>query len=263
MRLTAKGIYDKKKKGEKITVLTAYDFPSARILDEAGIDIILVGDSVGMVLLGYESTVPVTMRDMLHHTRAVTRAVKKSFVVGDMPFGSYDSPEKAVRNAKRFLKEAGADGIKLEGGKKVEAQVKALVDAGIPVMGHVGMTPQTASLLGGYRVQGKERKQAAEILKDAILLDRLGVFALVLECVPARLTEKITRKIKCPTIGIGAGPAANGQVLVLHDMLGFHSKVHPRFVRQYATLERDITAAVEKYRKDVLNEKFPSKDESY
>ena len=263
MRLTAKAIYDKKKKHEKITVLTAYDFPTARILDEAGIDIVLVGDSLGMVLLGYESTVPVTMRDMLHHVRAVSRAVKKSFVIADMPFGSYDTPDRAVRNAKRFLKEAGADGVKLEGGKKIQEQIKALVDAGIPVMGHLGMTPQTASLLGGYRVQGKEKKQAAEIEKDAGFLDRLGVFSLVLECVPAALAAKITRNIKCPVIGIGAGPAADGQVLVLHDMLGFHSKMHPRFVRRYASLENQIRGAVEKYRRDVLAGKFPSKEESY
>lgn len=263
MRLTAKAIYDKKAKREKITVLTAYDFPFARILDEAGLDILLVGDSLGMVLLGYESTVPVTMRDMLHHVKAVSRAVKRALVIADMPFGSYDTPERAVRNARRFLKEAGADGVKLEGGKKIQAQLEALVDAGIPVMGHLGMTPQTAGLLGGYRVQGKEKKQAAEIEKDAKLLDRLGVFSLVLECVPSALAAKMTRKIKCPLIGIGAGPAVDGQVLVLHDMLGFHSKVHPRFVRAYASLEREITAAVEKYRRDVIAGKFPSKEESY
>ena len=263
MRLTAKAIYDKKAKREKITVLTAYDFPFARILDEAGMDMILVGDSLGMVLLGYENTVPVTMREMLHHTRAVSRAVKRALVVADMPFGSYETPERAVRNAKRFLKEAGADGVKLEGGQKIQAQIETLVDAGIPVMGHVGMTPQTASFLGGYRVHGKEKKQAAEIEKDARLLDRLGVFSLVLECVPALLASKITREVKCPVIGIGAGPSVDGQVLVLHDMLGFHSKVHPRFVRQYASLEREITAAVGKYRRDVINGKFPSKAESY
>lgn len=263
MRITAKAIYDKKAKREKITVLTAYDFPSARILDEAGIDIILVGDSLGMVMLGYENTVPVTMRDMLHHTRAVSRAVKKTLVIGDMPFGSYETPERAVRNAKRFLKEAGADAIKLEGGQKIQAQIEALIDAGIPVMGHLGMTPQTASLLGGYRVQGKEKKQAEEIQKDARLLDRLGVFSFVLECVPAVLSAKITREVKCPVIGIGAGPSVDGQVLVLHDMLGFQSKVHPRFVRQYASLERDIKTAIGKYRRDVINGKFPSKEESY
>jgi len=263
MRLTAKTIYDKKKNKEKIVALTAYDFPFARILDEAGIDIVLVGDSLGMVLLGYESTLPVTMREMLHHTRAASKAVKKALLVADMPFGSYDTADRALRNAKRFLKEGGADAVKLEGGEKICEKVKALIDAGVPVMGHLGMMPQTASLLGGYRVQGKEKKEAKKMIQEAGLLDRLGVFALVLECVPARLAEKITRQIKCPTIGIGAGIKTDGQILVLHDMLGFKSKVHPRFVRQYANLEAVIQKAVETYRTDVLAGRFPAAKESY
>jgi 3-methyl-2-oxobutanoate hydroxymethyltransferase len=263
MRLTVKAVYDKKKKGEKIVALTAYDFPLARILDEEGIDIVLVGDSLGMVLLGYESTVPVTMREMLHHTKAASRAVQRSLLVADMPFGAYEDPLRAVRNAKRFLKEADADAVKLEGGRRVQKQIEFLVKSGIPVMGHLGMTPQTAGQLGGYRVQGKDKKQAASILQDAILLDRLGVFSLVLECVPMSLAEKITRKVKCPTIGIGAGPRTDGQVLVTYDMLGFQSNVRPKFVRRYANLEQQIRRAVTRYRRDVLNGKFPSKQESF
>lgn len=263
MRISAKAIHDKKAKREKITVLTAYDFPTARILDQCGLDVILVGDSLGMVLLGYESTVGVTMRDMLHHVKAVSRAVKHSLVVADMPFGAYDNPQSALRNARRFLKEGGADAVKLEGGKRVEKQIKTLVAAGIPVMGHLGMTPQTASLLGGYKVQGKEKKQALEIQKDAKLLERLGVFSFVLECVPAALAKKITRSVKCPTIGIGAGPETDGQVLVLHDMLGFSSGVHPRFARRYAAIEDEIKKAALDYKNDVIHKRFPTVKESY
>ena len=263
MRLTVKAISEKKKKGERIIALTAYDFPFAKILDEEQIDIILVGDSLGMVVLGYDSTVPVTMRDMLHHVKAASRGVQRSLLVADMPFGSYEDPARAVRNAKRFLKEAGADAVKLEGGKAVEKQVRALVQAGIPVMGHLGMTPQTAGNLGGYRVQGTNRSDANQIFRDAVLLDRLGIFALVLECVPAVLGRRITRKVKCPTIGIGAGPATDGQILVLHDMLGLEGKVRPRFVRRYGALEGAVRHAISGYRRDVLAGKFPSKEESY
>lgn len=263
MRLTAKTIYDKKKNKEKIVALTAYDFPSARILDEGGVDIVLVGDSLGMVLLGYENTLPVTMRDMLHHTRAASKAVKRALLVADMPFGSYDTAARALRNAKRFLKEGGADAVKLEGGEKIREKLKALIGAGVPVMGHLGMTPQTAGLLGGYRVQGKEKREAEKIIRDALLLDHLGVFAMVLECVPSSLAERITRRVKCPTIGIGAGVKTDGQILVLHDMLGFKSDVHPRFVRRYEHLEAVIRKAVEAYRKDVLAGRFPAAQESY
>ena len=263
MRLTIKSIYDKKKKNEKIIALTAYDFPLARILDEQGVDIVLVGDSLGMVLLGYKSTTPVTMRDMLHHAKAVSRAVQKALLVVDMPFGSYDTPEQALRNAKRFVKEAGADAVKLEGGRRIQEQIQLLIASGISVMGHLGMTPQTASQLGGYRVQGRDKEQAQEILKDALRLDELGVFSLVLECVPLTLAEEITDKIKCPTIGIGAGPKTDGQVLVTYDMLGFASSVHPRFVRTYVNLEAAIKRAVSGYREDVLKGRFPSKQESF
>lgn len=263
MRLTIKDIRGKKKSREKITVLTCYDYLFARLLDDAGLDILLVGDSLGMVFLGYESTVPVTMRDMLHHTRAVCRGVKKSLVTADMPFGSYDNPAQAVRNAKRFLKEAGADAVKLEGGARIKKQIEALVSAGIPVMGHLGLTPQSASQLGGYRVQGRESREAAAILKDAVLLDRLGVFSMVLECVPSALAAKITKAVKCPTIGIGAGAKTDGQVLVTHDMLGFEGKVSPKFVRHYARLGQEVRKAAERYRDDVKQGKFPSAGESY
>ena len=260
--LTAKAIHEKKRKGEKIAALTAYDYPFARILDESGIDIILVGDSLGMVLLGFENTLPVTMAHMLHHTRAVARAVKKALVVGDMPYRSYSTPEECLKNARAFL-EAGAGAVKLEGGRKIRRQIETLIKKRIPVMGHLGMLPQSIKELGGYHVQGKGDRQARAILSEAMLLDRLGVFSLVLECVPRTLAAEITAKVKCPTIGIGAGPQTNGQVLVLHDMLGFESSVHPKFVRAYAALERETRRAVSQYRKDVLNGKFPSKKESY
>jgi len=263
MRTSIKTIYDKKKAKEKITVLTAYDFPMARTLDEAGVDVVLVGDSLGMVALGYESTVPVTMRDMLHHTRAVSRAVKKAVVVADMPFGSYDTTERALRNALRLMKEGGADAVKLEGGEKIEKQVTRLVGAGIPVMGHVGLTPQTASLLGGYRVQGRSAKQAAKILQEAVLLDSWGVFSVVLECVPSALTQRITRRVKCPTIGIGAGVNADGQVLVLNDMLGYESSVSPKFVRRYAQFGAAARKATLSFIRDVKEKKFPSAAESF
>lgn len=263
MKITAKAIYDKKAKKEKITMLSVYDYPFAKIADEAGIDVVLVGDSLGMVLLGYKSTVGVTMREMIHHTRAVSRATHNSLIVGDMPFGSYDTPEKAVRNATRFLKEGGAEAVKLEGGIKIKKEVEALVKAGIPVMGHLGMTPQTASSLGGYKVQGRSKEQADEIINDAILLDQLGAFAIVLECVPSELAAEITAKVKCPTLGIGGGAQVDGQVMVLLDMLGFSSKVHPRFVRKYADMDKETRRAVEQYKKDVMSGNFPSKEESY
>lgn len=262
MKQTVRGIRQKKKK-EKITVLTGYDFLFAGILDRAGLDIILVGDSLGMVVLGHESTLPVTMRDMVHHTRAVSRAAKHSLVVSDMPFGSYDAPEKAVRNAARLMKQAGADAVKVEGGTRIRKQVSALIAADIPVMGHVGLTPQSASQLGGYRVQGRVRKEAEAIYKDALLLDRLGVFSMVLECVPAALAGKISRAVSCPTIGIGAGPKTDGQVLVISDLLGFESTVKPRFVRSYARLDQTVTKAVKQFQEDVCRGNYPSKEESY
>jgi len=262
VRLTAKDILQKKTKGEKIAALTAYDYPFAKILDECGLDIVLVGDSLGMVVLGFENTLPVTMEHMLHHTGTVARAVKKAMVVGDMPFGSYDTPEKALKNATQF-KEAGADAVKLEGGGKIQKQIEVLVKAGHSVMGHLGMTPQSIKEFGGYKVQGKNPEEAKTILEDALLLDRLGVFSLVLECVPRSLAAEVTSKVKCPTIGIGAGPETDGQILVLHDMLGFKSQVRPKFVRAYASLDQKIRRAVTAYCRDVAKGEFPSQQESY
>ncbi len=262
MPLNPKSLTAKKKKKQKIVALTAYDFPFAKILDESGVDVVLVGDSLGMVLMGFETTLPVTMEHMIHHTAAAAKGVKNALLVADMPYKSYETPAMAVKNARRLIG-ARARAVKLEGGSRVAAQVRALVKAGIAVMGHVGMTPQSVKKFGGYKVQGKDQKRAEEILKDAILLDKLGVFAIVLECVPANLAAMITRSVKCATIGIGAGPETDGQILVLHDLLGFESSVKPRFVRRYAELDKEIRRAVEDYKEDVLSGHFPLKEESY
>lgn len=260
--ITAREILNRKG-GRKITALTAYDFPFAKLVDEAGIDIVLVGDSVGMVCLGYESTLPVTMGDMLHHVKAVSRAVKHALIVADMPFGSYRSVGSTLRNARQFLKEAGAAAVKLEGGGQVLTQVNALVRSGISVMGHLGMLPQSVRELGGYKVQGKTKEEADRIFEEALELEKAGVFSIVLECVPHALAKRITKGIKVPTIGIGAGPDTDGQVLVLHDLLGFESQVRPRFVRRYAHLTQEIQKALRQYRNDVLQKKFPTLRESF
>lgn len=262
MKITPKIIFAKKKSREKIAVLTGYDHAFAKILDESDIDIILVGDSLGMVVLGHDSTLPVTMADMIHHTKAVARGAKEALIVADLPYRSYRTPAEALKNAK-LLKKAGGQAVKLEGGKSVEKQVAAILRAGIPVMGHLGMMPQSVEKTGGYKVQGRDPKQAEKILQDAVLLDKLGVFALVLECVPSELGKRITQAVKCPTIGIGAGAATDGQVLVLPDMLGFQSSVRPRFVRQYAQLAEETRMAVQNYIEDVRSGKFPSREESY
>ena len=262
MKQTPQTIYSKKQAGEKIVSLSLYDYPSARIADEAGVDVVMVGDSVGMVLLGHENTLGMTIEHMLYHTAAVAKAVKHALVVADMPIHSYNDPEKALTNAQRLLREAGADAVKLEGGVKIQAQIKKLVTEGIPVMGHVGMLPQSVGD-GKYRVYGKDPDEATLILEDAKLLDGMGVFAVVLECVPAKLAEEITKAVRCPTIGIGAGPATDGQVLVFHDLLGIRSGVSPRFVRRYADLEKIMKKAAGDYCRDVQNKKFPSKKESF
>lgn len=261
MQVTPKEIL-KKKKREKIVVLTAYDFPTAKILDQAGIDIILVGDSLGMVVLGYGTTLPVTMQDMMHHTRAVARGVERALVVADMSYRSYDTPQAAVKNAKLLI-QAGAQAVKLEGGRVIEKKIRAFRKSKIPVMGHLGMIPQSIKKFGGYKVQGRDPVQAKKIFQDAQWLDQLGVFALVLECIPSDLAARITEAVKCPTIGIGAGAGVDGQVLVLHDMLGLETGVHPRFVRKYAALTDTIKEAVTQYREDVRSGKFPSEEESY
>lgn len=253
----------KRKGGEKLAVLTAYDASFARLLDAAGIDILLVGDSLGNVLLGYESTVPVTMEEMLHHARAVRRG-SQAFVVADMPFLSYQiSVEDAVRNAGRFYKEAGSDAVKLEGGTEVCAAVRAIVGAGMAVMGHIGLTPQTASNLGGYKVQGKDAASARKLLADAKALEEAGVFAMVMECIPDRLAQVITERVSVPTIGIGAGAGCDGQVLVTHDLLGMFDKFVPRFVKGYASLAPQIKDAVAAFRDEVKSGSYPDAQHSF
>lgn len=264
VKVTLTDIYNKKKEGRKITMLTAYDYPVARIMDGAGLDAILVGDSLGMVALGYESTVPVTMEEMLIHARAVRRGTKYAFLIGDMPFLSYQiSKEEAVRNAGRFMKEAGCDAVKLEGGSEVSETVKAIVDAGIPVLGHLGLTPQTVSKLGGYKVQGKDAESAKRILNEALVLEKAGCFAIVLECVPAQVAKLISESLRIPTIGIGAGPHCDGQVLVTNDMLGLFDKFTPKFVKQYAKLAGIISDAIKQYKEDVESGRFPSKEHGF
>ncbi|MBZ4655720.1 MAG: 3-methyl-2-oxobutanoate hydroxymethyltransferase [Thermoanaerobacter sp.] len=253
-----------KKEGRKITALTAYDFPTAKILDNCGIDMILVGDSLGMVVLGYESTIPVTMEDMIHHTKAVSRAVNRAFIVADMPFMSYHiSKEQAMTNAARLIAEGGAHAVKLEGGEEIASIVKAIVDAGIPVVGHLGLTPQSVHQLGGYKVQGKEKEQAKKIFNDAKVLEQAGICALVLESIPMELAKNITENISVPTIGIGAGPYCDGQILVTHDMLGITQGHRPKFVKQYADIEKIMIDGINAYIKEVQQVLFPDEEHSF
>jgi 3-methyl-2-oxobutanoate hydroxymethyltransferase len=264
-RVTIPGLWEKKAARERITALTAYDFPTARMLDEAGIDILLVGDSLGMVVLGYENTLPVTMEEMLHHTKAVTRAVRRALVVGDMPYFSFHlTKEETVANASRFIKEAGAQAVKIEGAsRKRLGIVEGLVEAEIPVMGHVGLTPQSIARLGRYRVQGVEAEAARRILADARNLEKAGAFAVVLESVPRELAKVITAELRVPTIGIGAGPHCDGQVLVFHDLVGYSTGYLPKFVKKYADLRAVIRRATTAYISDVRNGVFPGDAESY
>ena len=263
-KITAPAIVALKRKGEPISVVTAYDFPTARYADQAGIEILLVGDSVGTVMLGYESTLPVTMEDMLHHVRAVTRAKPSALVVGDMPFMSYQvSTEQAVQNAGRLVQEGGADAIKLEGGARVAEAVQRIVEAGIPVMGHLGLTPQSVLAFGGYKVQARGEADQERLLADARTLERAGCFSLVLEGIPARLGAAVTRELTIPTIGIGAGVQCDGQVLVTHDLLGLFHGHQPKFVRRYAELGTATREAFARYVADVKARRFPSDAESY
>ncbi|KPK30572.1 MAG: 3-methyl-2-oxobutanoate hydroxymethyltransferase [Nitrospira bacterium SG8_35_1] len=263
-KLTIQDIVLMKQNGERISMLTAYDASFAGLIDAAGIDMVLVGDSLGMVLLGYDSTIPVTMEEMLHHCRAASRGVKRAVLVGDMPFMSYQvSESEAITNAGRFLKEAGCDAVKLEGGTEVCDTVKAIVKAGIPVMGHIGLTPQTASQLGGYKVQGRDADSARLLLQSARDLEAAGAFAIVLECIPAQLSEAITSTVAMPTIGIGAGKHCDGQVLVTHDMVGMFEKFIPSFVKQYVNLAPQIKKAVGAYRQEVKNGNFPAEEHSF
>jgi 3-methyl-2-oxobutanoate hydroxymethyltransferase len=258
-KITTLAFRQKKERGEKIAVLTSYDYPSALILDRAGIDSILVGDSLGMVVLGYENTLPVTMDEMIHHCRAVARGAKSALLVGDMPFLSYQvSAEEAVRNAGRFLQQGGMDAVKLEGGRERLEVVRAIVGAGIPVMGHLGLTPQSVHQLGGFRPQGKTAASAKRLLEDALLLEQAGCFSIVLESVPARLAELVSRRLSIPTIGIGAGAGCDGQVLVLHDLLGLFDRFTPKFVKQYAHLNAAMRSAFAEYIADVQAGRFPA-----
>jgi 3-methyl-2-oxobutanoate hydroxymethyltransferase len=251
-------------RGERIVMVTAYDFPSGRLADLAGIELILVGDSAAMTVLGHSTTVPATMEEMLMLTRAVTRGAERALVVADMPFGSYQvSDEDAVRNAVRFVKEAGADAIKLEGAGPSLSRVRALVGAGIPVMGHLGLTPQSATMLGGFKAQGKTADKARELLEDALALERAGCFALVLEAVPAPVAGRISDELRIPTIGIGSGVACDGQVLVLHDLLGLYSGHAPRFTKRYAEIGADIQRALERFAAEVRSGEFPGEEHTY
>ena len=252
-----------KQKGEKIAMLTAYDYPTAKIVDEVGVPLILVGDSLGMVVLGYESTIPVTMEEMLHHTKAVVRGTKRAMVVGDMPFMTYHvSIDDALRNAARFIQEGGAQAIKLEGGVTVAEKVRRIVDCGIPVMGHIGLTPQSIHQLGGFKVQGKTPEAAARLLKDAQALEEAGAFAVVLETVPAQLAALITQRIGIPTIGIGAGIGCDGQVQVISDILGSFTDFVPKHAKQYAKLTGIMSNAIAQYLEEVKAGSFPTDEQS-
>lgn len=263
-KITISDILQMKQEEKKITMLTAYDYPLASLVDKAEIEIVLVGDSLGNVVLGYETTVPVTMDEMLHHTKAVRRAIKYALLVGDMPFMSYNvSREEAIRNAGRFIKEAGCDAVKLEWFKGVVEITKALVNSGIPVMGHIGLTPQTAASLGGFKVRGKDAEAAKGLIESAIKLEEAGCFSIVLECIPDKVAQLISEKVGIPTIGIGAGPYCDGQVLVTHDMLGLFERFVPKFVKQYVNLSEQILAALKKYKEEVITGKFPTKEFSF
>ncbi len=263
-KVTPVDIQQMKREGRKITMLTAYDYPTALLEDRAGIDIILVGDSVGMTVLGYENTIPVTMEEMIHHTKAVTRGAKFALIIGDMPFMSYQTSEReAILNAGRFIKEGGADAVKLEGGASVKEIVRAIVKAGIPVMGHIGLTPQTISMLGGFKVQGKDAQTAQRIIDDALLLEEAGAFSVLLEAIPAPIAKRITERLKIPTIGIGAGPHCDGQVLVVHDMLGLFDRFTPKFAKRYVNLSQEMLKAFETYRQEVLQGIFPTDQHSF
>ncbi len=263
-RVTTAYFRQAKKEGRPLTMLTAYDYPMAKLVDAAGIDGILVGDSLGNVVLGYSSTIPVTMDDMVHHIKAVTRGVSRAMVVGDMPFLSYHlSVEESLRNAGRIIQEGGAQAVKLEGGQEVAQTVKALVAAGIPVMGHLGLTPQSVHQMGGYKVQGKDEAAARKLLADAKALEEAGVFAIVLECVPTALAKMVTEMLEVPTIGIGAGPYCSGQILVTHDLLGMYGGAGPKFVKRYANIHEDIMKALVAYREEVQNGTFPGPEHSF
>lgn len=263
-KVTVATLSEKKSNHEPITCLTAYDYVTARLVDEAGIDMILVGDSLAQVVLGYDTTLPVTMEEMLHHTRAVRRAVKRAFLIADMPYASYHvSTKEAVRNATKFVKYGGAEAVKIEGGEKRIEIVNALTGAEIPVMGHIGLTPQSVNAMGGYKVQGKTLKAIEQLMRDAVALDRAGVCSMVLEGIPREVAAMITAEVSAPTIGIGAGPECDGQVLVIHDLLGLTFTPPAKFVRRYAEVGSVISEAIESFKTDVIAGNYPSDAESY
>jgi 3-methyl-2-oxobutanoate hydroxymethyltransferase len=263
-KITTHRLQEMKNRGEKIAMLTAYDFSMARIIDGAGVDVILVGDSASNVMAGYETTLPITLDHMIYHAASVVRAVKRALVIVDLPFGTYQAnSSEALRSAIRIMKEAGAHGVKLEGGSEVKESVQRILSAGIPVMGHLGLTPQSIYKFGTYTVRAKEEAEAKKLMEDAILLAEIGCFAMVLEKIPAELAKKVSASVQIPTIGIGAGPDTDGQVLVMQDMLGITKEFKPRFLRHYADLHTTITGAVTTYVSDVKSGGFPNDDEKY
>lgn len=264
MRITIQDFLKKKQSSQKITMLTAYDFPFAKIVDEAGIDAILVGDSVAMVVQGLENTLPITMDEMIYHTKLVSRAVKNAMVIGDMPYLSYQiSDEDAIRNGGRFLKETGAQAVKLEGGREVAQKIRALTKAEIPVMAHIGLTPQAIHRMSGYKVQGRTEETAKRLIEDAEILQDAGAFSVILEAIPSDLAASITEKLTIPTIGIGAGPNCDGQVLVIHDILGLFERFTPKFVKRYGNLKEEALNMVRLYKEEVERGIFPSKEHSF
>ena len=263
-RITTKSLFDMKTNGEKISMLTAYDFTMAKIVDTAGVDVILVGDSASNVMAGHETTLPITLDQMIYHASGVVRAVERALVVVDLPFGSYQSdPKEALRSSIRIMKESGGHAVKLEGGGEIKESIKRILNAGIPVMGHLGLTPQSIYKFGTYTVRAKEEAEAEQLVEDAKLLEKLGCFALVLEKIPAALAEKVAKTISIPVIGIGAGGGVDGQVLVIHDMLGMNNEFSPRFLRRYLNLYEQMTKAIGNYVTDIKSKDFPNKNEQY
>jgi 3-methyl-2-oxobutanoate hydroxymethyltransferase len=263
-RITVKTLVDMKAKGEKISMLTAYDYTMAKIVDGAGIDVILVGDSASNVMAGHETTLPITLDQMIYHASGVVRAISRSLVVVDLPFGSYQSdPKEALRSAIRIMKESGAHAVKLEGGCEIKESIKRILNAGIPVMGHLGLTPQSIYKFGTYTVRAKEEAEANELIENAKMLEKIGCFAIVLEKIPAKLAKEVAKQLTIPVIGIGAGNGVDGQVLVLHDMLGMTHEFNPRFLRRYMNLFEDMTSAIEQYVSDVKSVDFPNDQEQY
>jgi len=263
-RITTKSLIDMKVNGEKISMLTAYDFTMAKIVDTAGVDVILVGDSASNVMAGHETTLPITLDQMIYHASSVVRAIERALVVVDLPFGSYQSdPKEALRSAIRIMKESGGHAVKLEGGSEIKESIKRILNAGIPVMGHLGLTPQSIYKFGTYTVRAKEEAEAEQLIEDAKLLEKLGCFALVLEKIPAALAEKVAKTISIPVIGIGAGAGVDGQVLVIHDMLGMNNEFSPRFLRRYLDLYEQMTKAIGNYVADVKSKDFPNSSEQY